>query len=395
MAYVKNSIMFTTGGGGTEITVVANYSALPDPTTVSGQFYWCESSQGTSWLPGSLGGTYYNSGMYYSNGVAWQFMNVPYQATQTEVNTGTNTDKFVTPSTFANATKWSTKQDALTESNFGSFSNGLTAKTTIVDADSVNIVDSDDSNKAKKVTWLNVWTNYLKVKADAKYDVLPVLFEKHASVPTWGGTVLNNIEGFAYTITGGTARNFADTNTYTRRQRLGLTSAASGNLAQARQTATYFSRNSSLNIIVGLGFAENCTDANVRAFCGVSTTTLFTNVEPTTLLNCIGLAKLTTSNNLQLIHNDGSGTAVAIDLGASFPTNTVNTDLYTLQLITNGSNIDYLVTRINTGDTASGTISSDLPSASTALNLGCYVVQSSGVSATTGVDFLGSNILKS
>lgn len=105
MAFVKNSMMFTTGGG-TNITVVANYSALPDPTTVSGQFYWCESSQGTSWLPGSLGGTYYSAGQYYSNGVSWSFVNVPYQATQSEVNTGTNTDKFVTPSTLKNSTQF-------------------------------------------------------------------------------------------------------------------------------------------------------------------------------------------------------------------------------------------------------------------------------------------------
>jgi hypothetical protein len=105
MAFVVNTLN-RGGGGGTEITVVANYSALPDPTTVSGEFYWAEASQGTSWLPGSLGGTYYNSGMYYSNGVAWQFMNVPYQATQAEVNTGTNTDKFVTPNTLKNSTQF-------------------------------------------------------------------------------------------------------------------------------------------------------------------------------------------------------------------------------------------------------------------------------------------------
>jgi len=102
MAKVVNTI--SRSGGGTEITVVANYSALPDPTTVSGQFYWAEASQGTSWLPGSLGGTYYNSGMYYSNGVAWTFMNVPYNATLAEVDTGTNDNKFVTPSTLSNST---------------------------------------------------------------------------------------------------------------------------------------------------------------------------------------------------------------------------------------------------------------------------------------------------
>jgi len=110
MAIVKNSIKFSTGGG-SEITVVANYSALPDPTTVSGEFYWCSASQGTSWLPGSLGGTFYNSGLYYSNGTTWEFLNVPFNATQAEVNTGTNNDKFVTPKTFTDASKWGTKAD--------------------------------------------------------------------------------------------------------------------------------------------------------------------------------------------------------------------------------------------------------------------------------------------
>ena len=94
------------GGGGTTITTVANYSALPSAASVSGKFYWCEASQGTKWLPFSVGGTYYPLGMYYSNGVTWEFSETPYQATQSEVNTGTNTDKFVSPSTFTNASKW-------------------------------------------------------------------------------------------------------------------------------------------------------------------------------------------------------------------------------------------------------------------------------------------------
>ena len=94
------------GGGGTTITTVANYSALPLATAVSGKFYWCEASQGTKWLPFSVGGTYYPLGMYYSNGVTWEYSETPYQATLSEVNTGTNTDKFVSPYTFTNADKW-------------------------------------------------------------------------------------------------------------------------------------------------------------------------------------------------------------------------------------------------------------------------------------------------
>ena len=65
---------------------------------------------------------------------------------------------------------WDGKQNTLTETNFGSFINGLTAKNTLVDADEVVSDDSADSNKAKRTSWLNVWNNYLKVKADLLYQ---------------------------------------------------------------------------------------------------------------------------------------------------------------------------------------------------------------------------------
>jgi len=87
-----------------QTTVVANYSALPDPTTVPDKFYWVSNSQGTAWLPGSLGGTYYNSGLYYSNGVTWEFLNTPIQVTQSEVDAAVIGDKFVSPVTLKSNT---------------------------------------------------------------------------------------------------------------------------------------------------------------------------------------------------------------------------------------------------------------------------------------------------
>lgn len=86
------------------VTSVANYSALPDPTTVPGEMYIAENGQGTQWLWGSLGGTYYPEGVYYSNGVKWVYQKSAYQATQMEVDAGLNTDKFVTPSTLSEST---------------------------------------------------------------------------------------------------------------------------------------------------------------------------------------------------------------------------------------------------------------------------------------------------
>lgn len=96
---------------GTEIQTVENYSALPDATLNNNTFIWVLNSQGTSWLPGGLGGTYYNKGLYYSNGVNWEYTPYPYQATQSEVNTGSINDKFVTPNTLANTNQWNTKSD--------------------------------------------------------------------------------------------------------------------------------------------------------------------------------------------------------------------------------------------------------------------------------------------
>jgi hypothetical protein len=91
------------GGSGSQIVVVANYSALPAANTVPNKFYWCSATQGTKWLPFSLGGTFYNSGLYYSNGTDWEYQETPHQATLGEVNVGVDNTKFVTPYTLKNS----------------------------------------------------------------------------------------------------------------------------------------------------------------------------------------------------------------------------------------------------------------------------------------------------
>ena len=93
-------------GASTNAISVLNYSALPDPTTVPNLTYVCEESQGIYWLPGILGGTYYPEGFYFSNGIKWIYSKSPFQATQAEVDAGTNDKNFVTPITLENASKW-------------------------------------------------------------------------------------------------------------------------------------------------------------------------------------------------------------------------------------------------------------------------------------------------
>jgi hypothetical protein len=88
-------------------------TALPQPQSVD-MIAAVRNSQGTSWLPGSLGGTFYPKGYYRSTGVTWEFFgDFSYQATLVDVNLGVNNDQFVTPYTLANAAQWNTKNDAI------------------------------------------------------------------------------------------------------------------------------------------------------------------------------------------------------------------------------------------------------------------------------------------
>lgn len=61
-------------------------------------------------------------------------------------------------------------QVILTDVNFGTFINSLTAKPTPVDADSISIVDSADSNKQKKVSLTN-FKAFLKTYFDTLYTI--------------------------------------------------------------------------------------------------------------------------------------------------------------------------------------------------------------------------------
>lgn len=68
-------------------------------------------------------------------------------------------------------------------------------------------------------------------------------------------------------------------------------------------------------------FRINTNNGAQRLFCGVSSlyaTATPTNVEPTSQINSIGVAKLQATSNLYFIWNDATGTASSLDLGAGF-----------------------------------------------------------------------------
>jgi hypothetical protein len=90
-------------------------------------------------------------------------------------------------------------------------------------------------------------------------------------------------------------------------------------------------------------------------------------VQTSTLLNIIGLGNDTLDTNLQIMHNDASGAATKIDLGAAFPANrtagAASTTIYSLVLYNapTSTSVVYKVTNQQTGAVATGTLSTNIP----------------------------------
>jgi hypothetical protein len=191
--------------------------------------------------------------------------------------------------------------------------------------------------------------------------------------PPGNATTAPGVLGFtAYTAVGTpTGRNVATTNVFTRMRRLGYVSAATAAaLASIRVAAAQITLGNTIGGVVVGGFRKvirfGCSDAasvaGARQFVGIgSNTGAPTNVEPSTLVNSIGVGHGAADTNLKLYYG-GSAAQTPIDLGANFPANTLSADVYELALFCapGSTSIGWQVTRLNTGDIAAGTLTGTL-----------------------------------
>ncbi|HZM64321.1 MAG TPA: hypothetical protein VFB59_04275, partial [Candidatus Saccharimonadales bacterium] len=170
------------------------------------------------------------------------------------------------------------------------------------------------------------------------------------------------------------APTFATTNMKTSVNRIRIVSASTANSAsEMRAAVNQVWRGNA----AGLGgffysatFAVNSTTANQRTFVGLANTTgaISASSAPSSLTNIVGVGWDSADTTLQLMYNDGSGTATKVNLGANFPANnTAAVYEITLFAPANGSNITYRVKRLDTDVVSNGTISTDLPSNTTFL----------------------------
>lgn len=203
--------------------------------------------------------------------------------------------------------------------------------------------------------------------------------------PAGDSTAAAGIFGIAAPTVAGTAtfRTSAITNLLTRMKRIGYVGASpAGSNVQWRTYAVQHTLGNGAGLggftfIVRFGISDSAFVSGARMFVGLTSgTTALNNVEPSTILDCIGLAQLSTSPNLHIVYG-GSAAQEPINLGPNFPAGTLSADAYEIALFA-PPNIDnqvgYRVTRLGTDYVAEGTLTAatpglQLPSSSTLLSV--------------------------
>lgn len=198
--------------------------------------------------------------------------------------------------------------------------------------------------------------------------------------PSGNVTTTPIIDGFTAafaTLGTATARSVAATDFFTRLRRFGYVSAST-----AAAFCGHYATVAQWTIGTGAGLggfhyvcrfvpSDPAAVSGARMFLGLRNAVAApTNVEPNTLTNCVGVAQLSTSTNLQIVYG-GSVAQTAIDLGAGFPAGGASNAAYELQLFASANNqtIGYRVTRLDNGAVASGmlsgTVGTQIPAATT------------------------------
>ena len=203
-----------------------------------------------------------------------------------------------------------------------------------------------------------------------------------------------------------TAAAVATTNFFTRMRRISFVSVATaGGLASYRVAVAQITLgdgfgNGGFYKIIRFGCSDAATVAGARQFSGISATTgAPTNVEPNTLLNCVGVGHGAADSTLSIYYG-GSVAQTPIALGANFPANTLTTDAYELALFSPPNafcTIYYEVTRLNTGDVATGVIVGDgaaitLPPPTTLLTYSWNYRTNNATALAVSLDFMSDYI---
>jgi hypothetical protein len=217
------------------------------------------------------------------------------------------------------------------------------------------------------------------------------------------GTAVTDALGAANASATGiiTAAQRSITNKHTRARRVDylVTTAATTAIAGYRIALNHLVRGNAPGVGGFLsrqlwGPATGVVTASNRGFIGVSPNTAApTDVNPSTLINCVGMGWDSTDINMQIMHNSGVGTATKIDLGADFPVQTVDrTGWYEIDIwcAADENKYNWKVTNIVTGVVVTGDtgVSTNLPAKNVYLSERGWM-SAGGTSSVIGIAFGG------
>jgi hypothetical protein len=187
-------------------------------------------------------------------------------------------------------------QPILTSINFGAFINGLTDKPVPVNADSISLVDSGDSNKQKK-TSLTSFKAFLKTYFDTQYS-------KVVGYMTFVSPNGNPSTGATYYLADGNLGLFSTYSTINTNRR--VSAMATGNLTKVHITVS-----------AGLGASA----PNNMTFVVENITQGTSQTITTSLTLSSGIVWINTSINLPVTINDHIALRWTMPAWGSLPTN--------------------------------------------------------------------------
>lgn len=191
--------------------------------------------------------------------------------------------------------------------------------------------------------------------------------------PAGGGTTVSTFGMAALGATGtATTLSVSTTNIYTQTRGVEylVTTASTTAVAGFRNSSTqWWIGNAAgfggFTFVCRWGPATGVSTSTHRAFVGLrGSGAAPTDVQPSSLVNILGMGWDSADTNIQFLCNDGSGAASKVDLGTSFPVPTSNrSKVYEVQLFCapNGTTVYWRVLDVGTGAVAQGSVNTDIP----------------------------------
>ncbi|AXF86626.1 hypothetical protein DTO96_102381 [Ephemeroptericola cinctiostellae] len=228
--------------------------------------------------------------------------------------------------------------------------------------------------------------------------LLPVVYAQPVA-----GSATVTVSGCTVTAVGtATAASLSAASEHTSIRRIDylVTTAATNAIASVRTTTAQCFRGAGtvggFDFSVIASVATGASTSTTRGFFGLTNATAaLTDVNPSTLVNMIGVGWDAGDANLSVMSNAGLVAAAKVGLGAAFPRPSVDrADAYKVRLfcVAGAAGISYEVTNLTSMTAVTGTLTANIPVASTTLSVNSYV-SVGGTSSVIGLMF-GGFVLK-